>query len=201
MRVLMRLFGVAVAAGAVLLVSASVASANPPQATNPPEANASSAGGEGMVNTYYDGPGFGVLDYFGFTKRSDSGTLGGEPTSVVDFTLPAGITVPSSQDCQGWDGFPNDNYCLWIEGHSCALPTGITVDNNTVSFQIVCGVGDSFRWGSYLSSFITVPGFYPASVQFKVDTYKRTKNPDNMWQISPANFEGAIEVCPFCFQG
>lgn len=183
MRIALRLVA-ATAVGAVLLASATAASAGGGLGPPPPAIDSQAYVLDGGAAPYSgSGPPVHGSIAASFLKGSESYQSDGT-TTVVDFTLPPGVTVRSDSSCANQDGL-GDNYCLQILEQDCgADPTAITVDGNTVSFQIACSPGGDFGWFASVDSTITTPGEYSMSVQFKVHSYQRTTG--NMWQINPA---------------
>jgi hypothetical protein len=180
MRITIRLL-VAVVASAALLAAAATASAN----NAVPAAVDSQAFFEGGAPTS-DGitpqTGFFAAGFLKGSEAYNSSTT----TTVVDFTLPTGVTIHTDPECAGL-GF--NNYCIEIVDNTCADPTAVTVDANTVHFQIACDTGQSFEWIAADDSLLA-DGTYEVDVQFKVSTYQRVKNGPNMWQIKmPGVFE------------
>jgi hypothetical protein len=126
----------------------------------------------------------------GFLK-GDEMYNGSSTTTVVDFTLPSGVTVHTDPSCGGL-GNPN-NYCMEAgPGSPGCVPDSsdlVTVSGNEVDFRVACAPGQSFFWFADLDSLISTPGLYGTSAQFKVGVYKRAKG-TNMWQIKlPGSFE------------
>jgi hypothetical protein len=112
-------------------------------------------------------------------------------TTVVDFTLPSGVTVFQDPSC-GFLGNPN-NYCIEAgPGSPGCVPDSsniVTVSGNEIEFRLACTPGESFFWEAELASLISTPGFYDTSAQFKVGVLKRAKG-GNMWQIQmPGTFD------------
>jgi len=167
----------AVAAAVALTLLAATASAG--NGIGPvPQAVDSQAFFEGGADTS-DGvtPAFGEIAA-GFQKGTES-YKGNDTTTVVDFTLPQDVTIASDPQCAG---LSVDDLCLLIVENTCSEPTGITVNGNEIEFQIACDPGQDFIWLAEVSSLLP-DGSYDVNVQFKVATYKRTKDAPNMWQI------------------
>ena len=127
-----------------------------------------------------------------FDKGNESYHSNGT-TTVVDFTLPAGVTIHTDPECAG--GIAGDDFCLDIDENGCsAAPTGVTVNGNEIEFQIACAPGGFFIWFAEVDSLLP-EGNYDVSTQFKVATYKRTKDAPNMWQIKMPGEFGAFGCC------
>jgi hypothetical protein len=125
-----------------------------------------------------------------FLKGNESYN-GSTTTTVVNFTLPSGVTVLQDPSCS-FLGNPN-NYCiLAFPGDPGCVPDSsniVTVSGNEIEFRLACTPGDSFYWEAELSSLISTPGSYDTSAQFKVGVYRRAKGV-NMWQIQmPGSLE------------
>lgn len=127
--------------------------------------------------------------------KGDEMYNGSSTTTVVDFTLPKGVTVYQDPSC-GFLGNPN-NYCIDAgPGTPGCVPDVtnlsnlITVSGNEIEFRVACAPGESFFWEAEFASLISTPGLYDTSVQFKVGVLKRAKDATNMWQIQmPGSFE------------
>ena len=182
------LFAFAAAAAVALTFLAATASANNGIGPVPPAPD-SQAFLEGGANTS-DGltPASGFV-FGGFAKGSEM-YHGNGTTTVVDFTLPTGVTIHTDPGCAG---FSFDDLCLQFETN-CSGPTGITANGNEVEFQIACDPGEGFDWAAEVDSLLP-NGNYDVNVQFKVATYKRTKDAPNMWQIK---LPGAFQVPGGC---
>jgi hypothetical protein len=122
----------------------------------------------------------------GFTYSGEAGS--GTQTTIVDFTLPAGVTVATGCDVGA------GTLCIEF-GSNCqpsvappALP--VTVSGNTIEFRLACAIGQGVEWDALLASLISTPGNFNESVQFKTTILKRTpKGATTMWQIkSPTSF-------------
>jgi len=113
----------------------------------------------------------------GFMKGNEMYN-GSTTTTVVDFSLPPGVTIDTS--CTGLPG----NLCIggWTD---CSFDPSnfITVSGSEVEFRIACAPGDELLWEADLVSLISTPGLYDTSVQFKVGAMRRAKDATNMWQI------------------
>jgi hypothetical protein len=123
----------------------------------------------------------------GFLKGNESYN-GSYTTTVVDWTLPQGVTIHTDPGCGG-PGNPG-NYCVFVPYATCApdSSTYITVSGNEVEWRVACAPGQFLYWAAELDSLISTPGIFDTSVQFKVGVYKRTKG-TNMWQIKmPSSF-------------
>jgi hypothetical protein len=171
------LFAFATAVAVAVTLLAATATANNGIGPVPPAVD-SQAFFEGGADTS-DGitPEQGLI-LAGFQKGSESYN-GSDTTTVVDFTLPEGVTIHNDPvECSG---FPN-NDCLIILDSTCSDPTGVTVNGNEIEFQIACDPGEDFIWLAEVDSLLP-DGNYDVNVQFKVGTTKRVKDGPNMWQI------------------
>jgi hypothetical protein len=121
-----------------------------------------------------------------FTYQGEGG--GGTQTTVVDWSLPAGVTVHF--DAGQCSGKGVGGYCLDYETDcdpSTADPQAVTVSGNEIEFRLACQSGEGFDFEADLDSLIAANGLYDMSVQFKINTLRRTSN--NMWQIKlPESF-------------
>jgi hypothetical protein len=182
-----RLLAVALIAAALLTVFGGTASAGNGKL---PQATVSTAGGGGGADLS-DGstPAEGGVEG-GFTYNGEGGV--GTQTTVVDWQLPAGVTVHFDSDLCG-------GYCIEY-GTDCDPSTSdptqvVTVDGNVIHFRLACDSGEGFGFGAGLDSLISVAGDYDMSVQFKITTLRRANN--NMWQIKlPGTF--TVGGCGLC---
>ena len=182
------LFAFAVAVAVALTLLGATASANNGIGPVPPAPD-SQAFFEGGANTS-DGitPALGEIG--AIFQKGDESYNGNGTTTVVDFTLPEGVTIFSDPECAG---LSVDDLCLLIVENTCSDPTGITANGNEVEFQIACDPGEGFLWLAEVQSLLP-EGSYDVNVQFKVATTKRTKDAPNMWQIK---LPGVFEVSSF----
>jgi hypothetical protein len=181
------LFASAVAFAVALTLLAATASANNGIGAVPaaPDSSADFEGGAPASDGVT--PAVGEIGAI-FNKGSESYN-GNGTTTVVDFTLPEGVTIHNDPvECSG---LPN-NDCIVIVESSCSDPSAITINGNEIEFQIACDPGESFIWIALVDSLLP-EGAYDVNVQFKVATYKRTKDAPNMWQIK---LPGVFEVFP-----
>jgi hypothetical protein len=172
-----------------LLAAATGASAAVPPAI---DSNADFFGGAPAS----DGVTAEVGEIFGIFEKGSEEYNSNGTTTVVNFSLPEGVTIHSDSELCG--ELPDEN-CLLIIENTCEEPTEVTLDGNTFDFQIACDEGEGFVWIALVDSLLP-EGSYDVNVEFKVDSYKRVKNGPNMWQIKlPEVFEvgGDIFVSSF----
>jgi len=169
----------AVVAMVTLLVATTAATANnglgrPPTA---PSSTAGLLGGADVSDGLAPADG-GVAG--GFTKGSESYN-GSSTTTLVDFSLPAGVNVVYDPvECGDLD---NGGYCLGYETNcDPSADQVVTVNGNSVEFRLACDPGEGFEFEAGVTSLLP-EGTYDASVQFKVGALKRAKPGPNMWQI------------------
>jgi hypothetical protein len=144
----------------------------------PPPAPFSQAFAEGGADVS-DGttPQTGLL--FGLFEKGDESYNGSQTTTVVNFTLPPGVSIHNDPvECSG---LPN-NDCIIIIDSTCDGGT-ISPSGNEIEFRIACDPGEGFIWEALVDSLITTPGAYDLTAQFKVGVLKRAKDATNMWQI------------------
>ena len=118
------------------------------------------------------------LVFAGFLKGDES-YLGNGTTTIVDFSLPQGVTIVNDPTNCGNLGF--NGLCI-LEGGTCDPPTSVTANGSEVEFQIACEPGEFFEWEALVSSLLPT-GSYDVNIQYKVYSYKRAKPGPNMWQV------------------
>ncbi len=124
-------------------------------------------------------PVIGVV-FASFEKGSEA-YHGNDETTVINFTLPEGVTITFEPDECGSLGV--GGFCLQYE--SDCEPSGdpvVTVEGNTVEFRLACEPGESIFLAALVDSLLP-EGTYDVSVEFKVGVLRRTHDAPNMWQI------------------
>ena len=169
-------FALAASTAVALTLLAATASANNGIGSVPPapDSEAQFAGGADTSDGIT--PAQGLV--FGLFEKGSETYNGSATTTVVDFTLPEGVTVHNDPvEC---DGLPN-NDCIVILGSTCD-PAEIAIDGNEIEFRIACEPGEGFVWEALVDSLLP-DGNYDVNVQFKVQSTQRAKDGPNMWQI------------------
>ena len=165
------------AAAAALTMLAATASANNGLGPVPPAPDSEAQFFGGAETSDGITPTQGLV--FGLFGKGSESYNGSGTTTVVDFTLPEGVTIHNDPvECSG---LPN-NDCIIIVDSTCSDPTGITINGNEIEFQIACDPGEGLVWEALVDSLLP-DGSYDVNVQFKVQTTKRVKDGPNMWQI------------------
>jgi hypothetical protein len=118
--------------------------------------------------------------FLGEFEKGTEAYFGNDETTVVNFTLPEGVTFVFDPEC---NGLSNGDLCLVYETDCEPLADpAVTVDGNSVEFRLACEPGEQIFFQSLVDSLLP-EGTFDASVEFKVGVTRRAKDATNMWQI------------------
>jgi hypothetical protein len=124
---------------------------------------------------------------FGAFQKGTEAYQGDDETTVVNFTLPEGVTVVFDPDCSG---LSNGDLCLIYETDCEPLTDEVvTASGNTIEFRLACEPGEFILFQALVNSLLP-EGTFDMSVEFKVGVISRTHDAPNMWQIKlPDTFQ------------
>ena len=118
--------------------------------------------------------------FLGAFEKGTEAYHGNDETTVVNFTLPQGVTFVFDPDC---NGLSNGDLCLIYDTDCEPLADPVvTADGNSVEFRLACEPGEQIFFQALVDSLLPA-GTFDASVEFKVGVTRRAMDATNMWQI------------------
>ena len=118
--------------------------------------------------------------FLGLFEKGTEAYHGNDETTVVNFTLPEGVTFVFDPEC---NGLSNGDLCLVYDTDCEPLADPVvTADGNSVEFRLACEPGEQILFQAFVDSLLPA-GTFDASVEFKVGVIRRAMDATNMWQI------------------